>query len=207
MQITELFFSLQGEGKNVGLPTIFVRTTGCNLCCSYCDTTYAYEDGKYMDIPDIITVIQQWSCHRVCITGGEPLLQEELPELVEALLAESYAIEVETNGSQDIVWLTENDVSLSMDIKCPSSSMQTEMNMDNIGRLRPQDQLKFIIDNQEDYDYALSIINRYTPRCEVVMQPVWGSNVPLADWIIRDEIDVRFSMQLHKIMWGDRKGL
>jgi len=207
MRITELFFSLQGEGKNAGLPTIFVRTTGCNLRCSYCDTTYAYEDGESMEIPDIVAAMHQWSCHRVCLTGGEPLLQEELAELVDVLLTKGYTVEVETNGSQDISWLTKKAISASMDIKCPSSGMHMEMNMDNIGLLRPRDQLKFVIGTREDYDYARGIINRYTPRGQVVMQPVWKSEVALADWIIREEIDVRLSIQLHKILWGDRKGL
>ncbi|MFO8132538.1 MAG: radical SAM protein [Thermoplasmatota archaeon] len=207
MQITELFFSLQGEGKNTGLPTIFVRTTGCNLRCSYCDTTYAYQGGEHMETPAVIDAMRRWRCRRACITGGEPLLQEELPGLVDGLLADGYAIEVETNGSQDIAWLTRRPVTISMDIKCPSSGMHAEMRMENLAALRPRDQLKFVIGSREDYDYARSIVREYEPSCPVVMQPVWKSNVALADWIVQDEIDVRLCLQLHKILWGDRKGI
>ncbi len=207
MQITELFFSLQGEGKNAGLPTVFVRTTGCNLRCSYCDTAYAYSEGTEMDVPEVIETMQRWRCRRACITGGEPLLQEDMPGLTDALLADGYAIEVETNGSQGVAWLTRRDVTVSLDIKCPSSGMQDEMRMDNLAVLRPRDQLKFVIGTREDYDHACSVIERYAPACQVVMQPVWQSHVELADWIVQDEIDVRLSLQLHKILWGDRKGV
>ncbi len=207
MNINEIFYSLQGEGHNVGLPTVFVRTASCNLRCSYCDTTYAYTEGETMEPPEVVEAVQQWRCHRTCITGGEPLLQEELPELIDTLLAESYDIEVETNGSRDIGWLTRRDVTVSIDIKCPSSGMQAEMRMDNLSLLQPRDQLKFVIGTREDYDYAREVITRYSPDCQVVMQPVWGSTVPLADWIIQDEIDVRLSIQLHKILWGDRRGV
>jgi 7-carboxy-7-deazaguanine synthase len=206
MQINEIFFSLQGEGQNVGLPTIFVRTTGCNLRCRYCDTTYAYHEGDEMTPADVVAAIQQWRCPRICITGGEPLQQEDLPELVDVLLAHGYAVEVETNGSRDIEWLTSLDISVSMDAKCPSSGMDHAMHLDNLALLRPRDQLKFVIGSREDYDYARDVLERYAPECRVVMQPVWKSDIALADWIVRDEIDVRFSMQLHKILWGDRKG-
>lgn len=207
MQINEIFYSLQGEGKNVGLPTIFVRTAGCNLRCSYCDTTYAYGQGEPMQVPKIIEVMRRWSCWRVCITGGEPLLQEELPQLVDALLADGYGVEVETNGSRDVAWLIGRDVTVSLDVKCPSSGMSKEMCRDNIGLLRPRDQLKFVIGTEEDYRYARDILDRYAPGCEVVMQPVWESGVALADWIVRDEIEVRLSVQLHKILWGSRRGV
>ncbi len=207
MQINEIFFSLQGEGQNVGLPTIFVRTAGCNLRCRYCDTTYAYHEGDEMTPAGVVAAIQRWSCPRICITGGEPLQQDGLLELVDVLLAHGYAVEVETNGSRDISWLTTKEVSVSMDIKCPSSGMHTEMEMDNLALLRSRDQLKFVIGTREDYDYARDVLERYAPECRVVMQPVWGSSIALADWILRDEIDVRFSLQLHKILWGNRKGI
>ena len=207
MKINEIFFSIEGEGKNAGLPTIFIRTTGCNLRCSYCDTKYAYFEGKEMELAQILKKVKKWKCKRVCITGGEPLLQNDLLSLIDILLSEKYEIKIETNGSIDISGLIIKDIIISLDIKCPSSGMHKEMIMENISFLRPCDELKFIIGNREDYEYAKGIIKKYSPKCEVVFQPVWGKAKKLADWILNDEIDARLSLQIHKILWGDRKGI
>jgi len=209
MKINEIFHSIQGEGKNIGLPTIFVRTTGCNLRCTYCDTTYAYYEGEEMNLHDIIEKIKRWNCRRICLTGGEPLLQEEMPEFVDMLVQYKYDINIETNGSMDISDIVKKDVVISMDMKCPSSGMHDKMREENIGLLRKRDELKFVLGNREDYKYAVDTIKKHEPVCSIVMQPSWGKldAAKLAEWILDDGIDVRLSFQLHKILWGDRKGI
>lgn len=209
MKINEIFHSIQGEGKNIGLPTIFVRTTGCNLRCTYCDTTYAYYEGKEMGLQDIIAEIKRWHCKRICITGGEPLLHEDITGLVDILISKGYEISIETNGSIEISDMVERDVTVSMDMKCPSSGMHDKMREENIGLLRKRDELKFVLGNREDYKYAVDTIKKHEPVCSIVMQPSWGKldAAKLAEWILDDGIDVRLSFQLHKILWGDRKGI
>ena len=209
MKINEIFHSIQGEGKNVGLPTIFVRTTGCNLRCRYCDTTYAYYKGEEMGLQDIMKEIRKWDCKRICLTGGEPLLQEEMTEFADMLISGGYTINIETNGSIDISDMTERDITVSMDIKCPSSEMDDRMRMENIGLMRERDELKFVIGGRNDYEYATDIIKKYKPVCSIAMQPAWGEMDArkLAEWMLGDSIDARLSFQLHKILWGNRKGI
>ena len=208
MKINEIFYSLQGEGKLVGLPTIFIRTTGCNLRCTYCDTTYAYHQGTEMAIEDIIHSIQKWRCKRVCITGGEPLLQENLMSLISSLSLDKYAISLETNGSVDISpFLSLENLVISLDIKCPFSGMHNKMFFDNIAFLRPFDQLKFVISDKKDFTYALSVISQYKPLCPVIMQPSNRNFQDLAHWVLTSGQDIRFGVQLHKIIWGDKKGV
>ena len=209
MKINEIFYSIQGEGKNAGFPTIFIRTTGCNLRCTYCDTKYAFYEGEEMSLHDIMEKIKKWNCKRICLTGGEPLLQEETPELVDMLLSEGYTISIETNGSIDISDMAGKNVILSMDIKCPSSGMQDKMRNDNIALLRTCDELKFVIGDRGDYEFAKDVLKKYEPVCEVVMQPSWSvmDAKKLAGWILEDGLDVRLSLQIHKILWGDRKGV
>jgi 7-carboxy-7-deazaguanine synthase len=206
IKINEIFYSLQGEGSDAGLPTIFIRFTGCNLRCNYCDTRYAFYEGKYMTIDEIMESVKKWSCKRVCITGGEPLLQKNVYALIDELLREGYEVSIETNGSISIMKLSKMNVKIKMDIKLPSSGMHDKMLFGNISLLRGSDELKFIIWNKQDYEYAKDIIARYKPRCQIIMQPVWGSKIKLADWILKDEIDARFSIQLHKILWGNERG-
>jgi len=206
LKINEIFFSLQGEGSDIGLPTIFIRLTGCNLRCNYCDTRYAFYEGRYMAIDEIMEEISKWKCKRVCITGGEPLLQRSVYNLIDELIKSGYETSVETNGSISILKLSKMRVKIKMDIKLPSSGMQNKMKFENIKLLRPHDELKFIIWNREDYDYARDIVARYKPRCQIIMQPVWGSKIKLADWMLKDMIDARFSIQLHKILWGGKRG-
>ena len=209
MKINEIFHSIQGEGKNVGLPTIFVRTTGCNLRCRYCDTTYAYYEGEEMELQDIMKEIRKWDCKRICLTGGEPLLQEEMTEFADMLISGGYTINIETNGSIDISDMTERDITVSMDIKCPSSEMDDRMRMENIGLMRERDELKFVIGGRNDYEYATDIIKKYKPVCSIAMQPAWDEMDArkLAEWMLGDSIDARLSFQLHKILWGNRKGI
>jgi 7-carboxy-7-deazaguanine synthase len=212
MKINEIFYSIQGEGKLVGLPTVFIRLTGCNLRCSYCDTKYAYYEGIEMDLDQVIEKIKKYSCKNVCITGGEPLLQNETLSLIENLLKHNYNVCLETNGSKDISAVLDiepkNGLIISLDIKCPSSGMQDEMYLKNIEYLTDKDQLKFVILNREDYEYAKKIIDQFNPNCDIFMQPVWGrSPSELARWILEDRLNVRMSLQLHKIIFGDKRGV
>ncbi len=207
--ITEIFYSIQGEGILSGLPTIFIRTTGCNLRCSYCDTPYAYDTGVEMHLAEILTEIKKYPCNNVCVTGGEPLLQPEIYNLLDRLLHHKYSVSIETNGSMPIKQLTrKKNIMISLDYKCPCSQMQTHMNIENIGLLRPHDQLKFIIKDSDDYTCAREILARFCPSCHVFFQPVWGVDPTiLLSWILRDGLPVRLGLQLHKLLWGDKQGV
>lgn len=207
MKINEMFYSLQGEGKWTGLPNIFIRTSGCNLRCSFCDTKYAYEDGKEMSIDEILGQISKYPSKYICITGGEPLLQNETLELIDVLLKRNYKICLETNGSINIEKISnKKSLIISLDIKCPSSNMHEKNYFKNISLLRKDDQLKFVIKDKDDYNYAKKIVNEYKPICMVFFQPVWGTNPDeLANWITTDGLDVKLGLQLHKIIWGDRR--
>ena len=204
MKINEIFYSLQGEGKWAGLPNIFIRTTGCNLRCTFCDTKYAYENGKEMSINEILNQIGKYKCNYVCLTGGEPLIQENILDFIKILLEKKYSIIIETNGSINIDNLIDyKSLIISLDIKCPSSNMVKKCKLKNINRLRKDDQIKFVIKNIEDYMYAKKILKEYKPTCDVFFQPVWGENPKkLAEWIINDRLNVKLGLQLHNIIWG-----
>lgn len=206
MQITEIFHSIQGEGLLVGLPTIFIRTTGCNLRCNYCDTNYAYEGGKTRGITQILSKITSYNCQNICITGGEPLIQKDINHLITALLEKNYFVCLETNGSQPIDKIkTKKSLMISMDIKTPSSNMHHHTRFENIQLLSEKDQVKCIIQNKKDYNYAKQIIKELNPICPIIFQPVWGFNPKtLASWILKDKIPVRLGIQLHKIIWGEK---
>jgi 7-carboxy-7-deazaguanine synthase len=206
MKINEIFYSLQGEGMWTGRPNIFIRTSGCNLRCTFCDTRYAYEEGKEMSINEILKEITKYNCQFVCITGGEPLLQEDIYELIKTLLERNYYIIIETNGSISIEKLVKyNKLVISLDIKCPTSNMNNKNQLKNIDLLRQDDQIKFVIKNISDYKYAKNIIYNYKPICDVFFQPVWGENPKkIAEWIIADGLNVKLSLQLHKIIWGSK---
>jgi len=210
MKINEIFYSIQGEGKWTGLPNIFIRTTGCNLRCSFCDTKYAYEAGETVSVEQIMKKIEKYPCKNICITGGEPLLQDETLNLIKSLTKNNYKICLETNGSKNLKKISRNkSLIISLDIKCPSSNMHEKMQFENINFLQKKDQLKFIIKNKEDYNYAKEIVNKYKPSCPIYFQPVWGTNSDdLAKWIINDGLNVQISLQIHKILWGEtRRGV
>ena len=209
MDITEIFYSLQGEGTWTGLPNIFIRTSGCNLRCSYCDTPYAYEKGTEMTINDILDRIKIYPCTYVCLTGGEPLLQRETIDLLRALVRKKYVICVETNGSLPIDPLVhKKSVMVSLDVKCPSSRMHKRMRFENISLLSTGDQVKFVMKNKVDYEFAKKILAEYRPCCTVFFQPVWGTNPgTIARWILNDGLPVKLGVQLHKMIFGDRRGV
>jgi len=213
MKISEIFFSLQGEGLEIGLPTVFVRLFACDLRCSWCDTMYAVEGRDFGEgsVSEVLSEIEKHECKRVCITGGEPLLQiKEVEELANHLIQNNFTILLETSGHKmppPILW-TENST-ISMDCKCPSSTMQDRMDFSLFTKLRPKDQLKFVIQDEVDYKYATGILSRYNIRANVIFQPTDGSELGwITEKVIEDKLEnIRVLPQLHKIIWGDKRGV
>jgi 7-carboxy-7-deazaguanine synthase len=206
LKINEIFYSIQGEGLWMGRPNTFIRTSGCNLRCSYCDTPQAYYQGKERSIDEILSEILKFSCTNICITGGEPLLQENIHELLIQLSNHSYNICLETNGSKSIKpYLKIKKLLFSLDIKCPSSKMHKHNNFSNLKIIRPIDQIKFIIGGKEDYDYAKQILHDHHPMCTVFFQPIWGFSLKkISSWILNDQLPVSIGIQLHKFIWGEQ---
>lgn len=213
LRVTEVFLSLQGEGRDIGLPTVFVRLTGCNLRCAWCDTEYSFSGGEWATVANLVKTVEGFRpVHRVCLTGGEPLLQKDHQDFVRALLSRGYHIVVETSGSRPVEGaLLEEGVCISMDVKCPSSGEEEEMHWENLARLRAKDQLKFVLADERDYAYARGVLSsraRGNPA-EVVLQPVGGGLkgvAQIAAWAKRDGIDARVLPQLHKLLWGSARG-
>ncbi len=208
MKINEIFHSIQGEGATMGIPTVFVRLTGCNLDCEWCDTEYAKFEGEKFTLGQIVAQVDKFKCNQVCITGGEPMCQSETPKLIDELLGAGYLVTLETNGSIGLEKLECSPLlMISMDIKCPSSGQAEKMNFSNIEILGPTDQLKFIISDRKDYDYAREIIQKYEPASVIIMTPVDGTNLEkLVEWVLQDKLDARVLPQLHKIIWGNQRG-
>ena len=205
--VNEIFFSIQGESTCVGLPCAFVRLSGCNLRCTYCDTTYAYDQGKHMTIPEILTEVKKWDPLWVEVTGGEPLLQDLTPELIRSLIGEGYRVLLETNGSFDIGRIDPECIRI-VDLKCPSSGESNRIFWQNIDRLTQKDQIKFVIQDREDYAFAKATLEKIGSRIPYdhrLFSPV-QSVLPardLAEWILQDGIRVRLHLQLHKILWPE----
>jgi 7-carboxy-7-deazaguanine synthase len=205
LKVNEFFFSIQGESSYAGLPCVFIRLTGCNLRCSYCDTAYAYEEGEEHSLDGIIDKAAQYQCRLVEITGGEPLIQNETPALISRLLDREYSVLLETNGTLPIESIDNRCIRI-MDIKCPSSGEDKKNDFDNLRKLTDRDEVKFVIGNPEDYGYAkktLQRIHQHSPISRIHFSPVHGTLSPatLASWILKDGLNVRLGMQLHKILW------
>lgn len=204
MKINEIFESIQGETSYAGLPCIFIRITGCNLRCSYCDTTYAYEDGTEMPIGSILQYVDQFTSKLVCVTGGEPLLNKDSPLLIKDLLDKDYRVLVETNGSCDINILPKKAVKI-MDIKCPDSNMSHLMHWQNVKYLSKSDEVKFVLRSQRDYEWAKMIIHKYRlPEVtNILIGTVFGTVSPgsVVRWVLEDGLDARIQLQLHKYIW------
>ncbi|HEY9062034.1 MAG TPA: radical SAM protein [Pseudobacteroides sp.] len=209
MKVNEIFLSIQGESVYTGLPTVFVRFSGCNLRCSYCDTEYAYEDGVEMEPEEIFLEIQKYFYKRVCITGGEPLLQRDLEKLL--VLLKDYGVTIETNGSMDISLLELGPKhSYVMDMKSLSSGVSEEMRLSNFEYLSMKDEIKFVVESREDYEWSKSIIRENHRKGTITISPVFGKidYSELIGWILNDRLDVRFQIQLHKVIWGvDKRGV
>jgi 7-carboxy-7-deazaguanine synthase len=209
MRVSEIFFSLQGEGVLMGTPTTFVRFVGCNLDCTWCDTKYAREGGEERSIDQIFDQVEGFGTPFVCLTGGEPLVQDEIYELIDTLLDNGYQVTIETNGSIPLDRIPNSeDVLISMDVKCPSSGMSDKIVYDNLEFLSPRDQLKFIIADRVDYLFALKVMREHEVNAPIIMTPVGGTDLnELAEWVLRDKIFVRVLPQLHKLIWGDKRGV
>ncbi len=204
LEVNEIFHSIQGESSWSGRPCIFIRLTGCNLRCAYCDTGYAYEQGRIMEIPEIVERVRRLRCDLVEVTGGEPLIQAETPSLIGGLLDAGHTVLLETNGSIDIGVVDPRCIRI-MDIKCPSSGMAGQNDLRNLQKLGVQDELKFVIGSREDYEFARDLLSTLpAARCKINFSPVFGSLAlrSLAEWILEDHLPVRLNLQLHKIIWG-----
>lgn len=209
LRVTEIFHSLQGESTRVGLPTVFVRLTGCPLRCGYCDTDYAFTGGETMPLADILTRIGLFNAHYVCVTGGEPLAQKHCPTLLSALCDRSYAVSIETSGALPIAGL-DGRVSRIVDIKTPGSSEAEKNHWENIPVLTPRDEVKFVLCDEHDYQWAKHVVAEHDliNRCPVLFSPAHGQldAAQLAGWILRDQLRVRMQLQMHKYLWGNARG-
>ena len=203
--VHEIFYSIQGESLYAGLPCVFLRLTGCNLRCVYCDTRYAYREGTTLEIPEIMDRVADYRCRLVEITGGEPLYQQDTPFLVQALIIKGYTVLLETNGTYDISRLDYRCVKI-VDIKCPGSGESQKNRLDNLKHLSRNDQTKFVIGDREDYVYARDIAKLIPvefPQSHILFSPVHEKIAvqTLAEWILHDNLNVRLHLQLHKLIW------
>lgn len=210
LRITEIFYSLQGEARTIGLPTVFVRLTGCPLRCQYCDTAYAFHGGKILDLEEILAEVATYRPRYVCVTGGEPLAQPNCLNLLEALCDAGYEVSLETSGAMPVDKVDPR-VSKVLDLKTPGSGEVDRNLYTNIAHLASRDQVKFVICNREDYEWArfkLEELQLKDRVGEILFSPSFGQQSPreLADWIVSDNLPVRFQLQLHKIIWDDEPG-
>ncbi|MCL1810706.1 MAG: radical SAM protein [Methanomassiliicoccaceae archaeon] len=207
MRICEYFGSIQGEGLMIGIPTYFIRTAGCNLRCDWCDTAYAQDGGIEMTVDEIMEIVDD--TENICITGGEPMLQKDIPELLERLLSAGKRIVVETNGSVDISPIPKDErIIVSLDVKCPSSGMSEKNLLSNLMHIGKKDQLKFVIGDQVDLSYAIRFIRENKVDTNVIFSPVGGMDMlPIAEEVVHRKLNVRVLPQLHKIIWGDKRSV
>jgi 7-carboxy-7-deazaguanine synthase len=209
LKLTEIFLSLQGEARDAGWPTVFVRLTGCPLRCQYCDTAYAFHGGQWWDIDAILAEVGRYGVRHVCVTGGEPLAQKRCIALLSQLCDAGHEVSLETSGAIDISEVDPR-VSRVVDIKTPASMEVARNRWDNIPLLTPHDQIKFVVCDRGDYEWARDVVDtqRLHERCTVWFSPSFGQVAPraLADWIVEDRLPVRFQLQLHKILWNDEPG-
>jgi 7-carboxy-7-deazaguanine synthase len=208
LKINEIFYSIQGESLLAGLPCIFIRLTYCNLRCSYCDTEYAFYEGADYSVGAVLSEIKKYDCNLVEITGGEPLIQKEVFALMTTLCDSGYSVMIETGGSLSVKEI-DMRVKIIIDLKCPSSKMAEKNFYENVNYLKQNDEVKFVIGNREDYDWSKHIINQYslTEKYSVLFSNVFNELKPaqLAEWILKDNLKVRFQLQLHKYIWSPIK--
>jgi 7-carboxy-7-deazaguanine synthase len=209
LRITEIFYSLQGETRTVGLPTVFIRLTGCPLRCGYCDTEYAFQGGKWLELEEVIAQVKQYRTHYITVTGGEPLAQKACIELLTRLCDEGYEVSLETSGALTVVDVDPRVVKV-VDLKTPGSGEVSKNHLENMDLILEHDQVKFVICNREDYEWSKKMMDQFNlpSRCQVLFSPSYSdlSAGELADWILQDQLSVRLQIQLHKFLWGDAKG-
>ena len=208
LKVNEIFYSIQGESTFAGRPCVFIRLTYCNLRCSYCDTEYAFYEGDDFTVDEIIRKTAEYNCPLVEVTGGEPLIQENVYPLMKKLADKGYTVLLETGGQMDIS-KTDERVHRIVDIKCPSSGESGKVLWDNIPLLSEKDEVKFVIGERRDYDWACEVVQKYelNRRCAVLFAPVFNrlTNQQLAEWILQDNLPVRLQLQLHKYIWAANK--
>ena len=209
IRITEIFYSLQGETRTVGLPTVFIRLTGCPLRCDYCDTEYAFSGGERLSIEQIISKTAEFKPRYITVTGGEPLAQKQCPVLLKQLCDQGYDVSLETSGAIDISDVDQRVV-VVMDLKTPASGEESKNRYENLASIKSNDQIKFVICDRVDYEWSKAKLEEYAlaDKCEVLFSPVHGEKMArqLAEWILQDNLHVRFQLQLHKFLWNDEPG-
>lgn len=209
LRVTEVFHSLQGESVTVGLPTVFIRLTGCPLRCQYCDTSYAFTGGELREVDEILNTVASYQCKYICVTGGEPLAQPGCFDLLKRLCDAGYSVSLETSGARDIANVDQR-VMVVMDLKTPDSLESDKNILANLDYLKSQDQIKFVLCSRNDYEWACNMIteHRLSERTQLLFSPSWNqlNHTDLANWIVQDNLPVRFQLQLHKILWNDAPG-
>ena len=209
LKITEIFHSLQGEALQAGLPTVFIRLTGCPLRCTYCDSEYAFYGGEWIHFDEILAQVRKHGTRHVCVTGGEPLAQKRCAELITRLCDERFQVSLETSGAVDISQ-ADSRASRVMDLKTPDSGEAEKNRWENLEELTPNDQVKFVICSRADYEWAKEQLREHKLEsyCDVLFSPAWGEVKAreLAEWILEDQLPVRFQLQIHKLLWGDVPG-
>jgi len=209
LKITEIFYSLQGETNTVGLPTVFIRLTGCPLRCVYCDTAYAFKGGQRLSFEQIFENVAQYQCKHVTVTGGEPLAQPDCLPLLTALCDQGYSVSLETSGAIDVSQVDKRVIKI-IDLKTPSSGELDKNLYENLSYITPHDQIKFVIGDETDYQWSKKVMAEYdlTNKSQILFSPIYQSIEPrqLADWILQDQLPVRFQIQLHKYLWNDEPG-
>lgn len=209
LRVTEIFLSIQGESRTVGLPTVFVRLTGCPLRCDYCDTAYAFTGGESMTLDAVLAAVRRHPARHVTVTGGEPLAQKACLALLAELCDAGYEVSLETSGALDVAAVDPRVVKV-LDLKTPGSGEEARNRLENLAHLTPRDQIKFVICDRADYDWTRRMLAEHAlaERCELLLSPAWGRQDPaqLAEWMLADGLPARLQVQLHKILWGEARG-
>ena len=210
LKVFEIFYSLQGESSRVGLPTIFIRLSGCPMRCHYCDTAYAFQGGSMMGMDDIMSSIKKYDTRYVTVTGGEPLAQKEVLNLLKTLADSDYEVSLETGGGLSIKEVDPR-VKIILDIKTPESGEEKKNHWENLEVINSKDEIKFVICSRGDYEWAKQILDQYqlTEKCEILFSPVYQklNATDLGNWILKDQLHVRMQIQLHKLLWGEKPGV